>query len=103
MCLTVQSYDATDKTKPVILSRTPYVGATYTHQGSVLDPNWQEFLVLDDEYDEEENLDKDNPALDLYPVTYIFDISNLEKPVNVSRDSNVVGMHQYLTSTDWFV
>jgi len=41
---------------------------------------------MDDEYDEEENLSKDNPALDLYPVTYIWDISNLEKPVNVSFD-----------------
>jgi hypothetical protein len=66
-----------------MLSRTPYIGATYTHQGAVLDKNWQQFIVLDDEYDEEENLSPDNPALDLYPVTYIFDISNLEKPVNV--------------------
>jgi hypothetical protein len=73
----------TDKKNPIIVSRTGYVGATYTHQGWVLDKNWQEYLVIDDEYDEEENVEPDNPALDRYPVTYIFDISNLEKPVNV--------------------
>ena len=75
------------------MSKTSYVGVTYTHQGTVLDPNWQEFLVLDDEYDEEENLDSDNPALDLYPVTYIFDIRSLEKPVNVSQKSKNTVLH----------
>ena len=66
-----------------MISKTSYIGVTYTHQGSVLDAEWQEYLVMDDEYDEEENLDSNNPALDLFPVTYIWDIRNLEKPVNV--------------------
>lgn len=46
------SYDVTDKLAPKILSRTSYDGASYTHQGWVLDKQWQEWLLLDDEYDE---------------------------------------------------
>jgi len=65
-----------------IISRTPYVGASYSHQGAVLDRNWQEYLVLDDELDEE---DRAGPAADQYPVTHILDIRNLEKPVNTGH------------------
>jgi hypothetical protein len=54
-----------------------YEGATYTHQGWVNDKNWQEYIFLDDEIDEEEFA---GPAADQYPVTYIFDIRNLEAP-----------------------
>lgn len=47
---------------------------------------WQTHLVLDDELDEGEinpnRTAPDSPAKDGYPVTYIFDITNLEKPVN---------------------
>jgi choice-of-anchor B domain-containing protein len=42
--------------------------------------------VLDDELDEGElnpnRTDPNSPAIDGFPVTYIFDITNLEKPVN---------------------
>ncbi|CAI6336922.1 unnamed protein product [Periconia digitata] len=86
---TLTIYDVTNKTGPqasTIISRTPYTGATYTHQGWVLDPNWQTHLLLDDELDEGEidpnDTNPESPALDGFPVTYIFDISNLEKPVN---------------------
>ncbi|RYP23285.1 hypothetical protein DL765_001194 [Monosporascus sp. GIB2] len=75
---TLTIYDVTDKTTTKIISRTSYEGAAYTHQGWVLDPNWQQYLILDDEYDE---VEKRGPARDGYPVTYIWDISNLEKPV----------------------
>jgi choice-of-anchor B domain-containing protein len=47
---------------------------------------WQTHLVLDDELDEGEinpnRTAPESPAKDGFPVTYIFDIQNLEKPVN---------------------
>ncbi|KAH0346116.1 hypothetical protein KCU83_g7541, partial [Aureobasidium melanogenum] len=82
---TLTIYDVTDKTgvnASKIISRTPYVSASCSHQGAVLDRNWQEYLVLDDELDEE---DRAGPAADQYPVTYIFDIRDLEKPVNTGH------------------
>jgi choice-of-anchor B domain-containing protein len=75
---TLTIYDVTDKANVTnIISRISYEGATYTHQGQVLDINNQEFLVLDDEYDEEEAA---GPGADGYPVTYIWDIRDLENP-----------------------
>ncbi|KAH7363233.1 hypothetical protein B0T11DRAFT_329224 [Plectosphaerella cucumerina] len=74
---TLTIYDVTDKANSKIVSITSYEGATYTHQGWVLDPNWQEYLVMDDEIDE---IDGNGPAADRYPVTYIWDIRDLEKP-----------------------
>lgn len=86
---TLTIYDVTNKKGPQaasIISRTPYVGASYTHQGWVIDPNWQTHLILDDELDEGEidpnRTAPDSPAIDGFPVTYIFDITNLEKPKN---------------------
>jgi choice-of-anchor B domain-containing protein len=67
----------TNKKSPVILSITSYEGAAYTHQGSVLDPMDQRFLLLDDEYDE---YDKVGPGIPGNPITYIWDISSLKKP-----------------------
>jgi choice-of-anchor B domain-containing protein len=52
----------------------PYID---THQGWVTNPNWQEFLVLDDEYDE---YDGAGPAASGYPITYFWDIRSLENP-----------------------
>ena len=74
---TLTIYDVTNKTAPTLISRTSYEGASYTHQGQVTDPNWQEFLIHDDEYDEEE---ANGPAADGYAVTYIWDIRNLRAP-----------------------
>jgi choice-of-anchor B domain-containing protein len=68
----------TDKVKPTIISKTSYEGATYTHQGWVLDKNNQEWLLLDDEYDE---VDGEGLAADGRPVTYIWNIKSLAKPV----------------------
>lgn len=70
-------YDVTDKAAPTIVSITTYTGASYTHQGTVLDPNDQSFLLLDDEIDEE---DRAGPAADGFPVTYVWDIRNLTAP-----------------------
>ncbi|KAK0614901.1 hypothetical protein B0T17DRAFT_498120 [Bombardia bombarda] len=70
-------YDVTDKANSTIISRTSYEGVAYTHQGWVLDKMNQEYLLLDDEYDE---YDVTGPAKDGYPVTYIWDIRSLEAP-----------------------
>ncbi|KAF7187892.1 hypothetical protein HII31_10792 [Pseudocercospora fuligena] len=84
---TLTIYDVTNKTGPqaaTIISRTTYVGATYTHQGWVLDPQWQSHLLMDDEIDEGV-IDPDDtnpgPASDGFAVTYIWSIEDLENPV----------------------
>jgi len=74
---TLTIYDVTNKKAPIILSITSYEGAAYTHQGSVLDPMDQRFLLLDDEYDE---YDKVGPGIPGNPITYIWDISKLKAP-----------------------
>ncbi|RXG43895.1 hypothetical protein VDGE_30492 [Verticillium dahliae] len=74
---TLTIYDVTDKRNSTIISRTSYEGAEYTHQGWVNDANNQEWLFMDDEYDEERTT---GPAADGYPVTYIWDIKSLENP-----------------------
>lgn len=47
---------------------------------------WQTHLILDDELDEGEidpaRTNPESPAIDGFPVSYIFDITNLEKPKN---------------------
>ncbi|KAF2014313.1 hypothetical protein BU24DRAFT_463111 [Aaosphaeria arxii CBS 175.79] len=95
-------YDVTDKKWPEVISITSYEGASYTHQGWVLDPAWQTHLLLDDELDERE---KRGPAADGKPVTYIWDISNLERPrqtgyykaprVSVDHNQYVWGNYTY--------
>jgi choice-of-anchor B domain-containing protein len=84
---TVTIYDVTNKANSTIISRTSYVGAAYTHQGWLNDPKWQEFLFVDDEYDE---YDVTEPALDGYPVTYIWDIRDLENPKQVGQYKGTV-------------
>lgn len=77
---TLTIWDATDKeglNASKIISITSYEGATYTHQGAVLDRDWQEFIVLDDEIDEK---NKSGIAGEGFPITYIFDIRDLENP-----------------------
>lgn len=74
---TLTIFDVTDKLKPTIVSRTSYEGATYTHQGWVLDKQWQEYLLLDDEIDE---LAEAGLAKDGHPVTFIWNIADLAKP-----------------------
>ncbi|CAJ2506771.1 Uu.00g079570.m01.CDS01 [Anthostomella pinea] len=74
---TLTIYNVTDKAAATIISRTSYEGAAYTHQGWVLDTQNQQYLVLDDEYDE---YDKVGPGAAGYPITYIWDISSLEAP-----------------------
>ncbi|EGD86906.2 hypothetical protein H113_05473 [Trichophyton rubrum MR1459] len=69
-------YDVTDKQNPKIISKTPYQGSAYTHQGWLADPKKMTYLLLDDELDE-----KDGTALGKnHTTTYIFDIKQLAKP-----------------------
>jgi len=86
---TLTIYDVTNKNGPKagkIISRTPYVGASYTHQGWVLDPMWQTHIIMDDELDEGEidpaRTAPDSPAKDGFPVSYLWDITSLEAPKN---------------------
>ncbi|KAI5778428.1 hypothetical protein EDC01DRAFT_674257 [Geopyxis carbonaria] len=74
---TLTIYDVTNKANASIISRTGYEGAAYTHQGWVLDPNNQHYLLMDDEYDE---YDHTGAAADGFATTYIWDISSLEAP-----------------------
>lgn len=46
-------------------------------KGWVLDTKWQQFLIMDDEYDE---VDAVGPAAEGFPVSYIWDISSLASP-----------------------
>ena len=83
-------YDVTNKNATSIISRTTYEGASYTHQGWVTDRMWQEFLVLDDEYDEVEEA---GPAKDGKPITYFWDIRSLESPKQTGHfQSSVTGI-----------
>ncbi|KAK6539917.1 hypothetical protein TWF694_008752 [Orbilia ellipsospora] len=74
---TLTIYDVTDRTKTTIISRTSYEGASYTHQGWVLDKTWQDYLIMDDEYDE---YDGAGLAKDGHAVSYIWDIKDLKNP-----------------------
>ncbi|KAF2225344.1 hypothetical protein BDZ85DRAFT_215457 [Elsinoe ampelina] len=75
---TLTIYDVTNKANvTTIISRTSYEGASFTHQGWVLDVNNQEFLVMDDELDE---VNARGQAAAGYSVTYIWDIRDLEAP-----------------------
>ncbi|KAI0180543.1 hypothetical protein GGR52DRAFT_248785 [Hypoxylon sp. FL1284] len=74
---TLTIYNVTNKAEATVISRTSYEGASYTHQGWVLDEQWQQYLVLDDEYDE---YDAAGPGAAGYPITYIWDVSDLEAP-----------------------
>ena len=70
-------YDVTDKTNTSVISRISYEGATYTHQGWLLDETDQRFIISDDELDE---ADAVGPAADGRPVSYLWDITDLENP-----------------------
>lgn len=74
---TLTIYNVSDKADAQIISRISYEGAAYTHQGWVLDPQNQHYLLLDDEYDE---YDGTGLGAEGKPITYIWDVSDLENP-----------------------
>ncbi|GAB1317917.1 Regulatory P domain-containing protein [Madurella fahalii] len=89
--------DVTDKAAPVIVSRTPYVGFAYTHQGWLIDDTMT-FLLLDDEADE---MDGTDPGADGRTTTYIFNVTNLEAPLNTGyykSPARSIDHNQYVVS-----
>lgn len=77
---TLTIYDVTNKVgnTTTIISRTSYPGAEYVHQGVVNNETWQEYIFLDDEFDERDA--KVGPMTQGLPTTHIFDIRDLENP-----------------------
>lgn len=77
---TLTIYDLTDLQNPNIISKTPYVGNAYTHQGWVTDMADMKWLLLDDELDERDQV---GPSTgNNRTTTYLFNIADLEKPIN---------------------
>lgn len=86
---TLTIVDVTNKASPRQVSRTPYVGSAYSHQGW-LTPDHKYFL-MDDELDEQQNG---------YPTrTRIWDVRNLDQPVYVGHHSGTettIDHNQYI-------
>lgn len=73
---TITIVDVTDKFNPLQLSRTLYQGSQYTHQGWFLDGN-HSILIMNDELDESRNGHN--------TTSYIYDVSDLQNPVEIGR------------------
>jgi len=71
--------DVTNKTNPIMLSRIPYVGMRYTHQGWLTEN--QRYLIVDDELDEM-YATYDNTGK---TVSYIFDVESLVEPLQIKE------------------
>lgn len=80
---TLTVYDVTYKvgnvTKIISISVSTFLSAEYVHQGVINDETNQEYLFLDNEFDER---DADvGPMTRGLPTTHIYDIRDLEHPV----------------------
>ncbi|KAK0388339.1 hypothetical protein NLU13_4584 [Sarocladium strictum] len=80
---TMTIFDVTDKVgnNSKIISITDYPGAEYVHQGVVNNEQWQEYIFLDDEFDERDAREGPESLLQGRPTTHILDIRDLENPV----------------------
>lgn len=78
---TITIFDVTNKVGNLttIISRVSYEGAQFVHQGAVLDAQNQEYIVVDDEFDELQGLIEGDPSRQ-HPTTRIFDIRDLVNP-----------------------
>jgi choice-of-anchor B domain-containing protein len=86
---TLTIVDVTNKSAPVLLSKTGYAGVGYTHQGW-LNADHRYFL-LDDELDE---LDFGHPTW-----TYIWDLADLDAPLlmgHYTGPTNAIDHNQYI-------
>jgi choice-of-anchor B domain-containing protein len=72
---TLTIVDVTNKNSPVQLSRNPYAGAAYSHQGWLTEDH--AYFLLSDELDE---LSSGNNT-----TTYLWDLSDLTAPVNFAN------------------
>ena len=77
---TLTIYDVTNKAGNYsnIISITDFPGAEYIHQGVVNNETWQEYLFLDDEFDERDARVGVASMGKGLPTTHIFDIRDLE-------------------------
>ncbi|MCG8418721.1 MAG: choice-of-anchor B family protein [Proteobacteria bacterium] len=73
---TITIVDVTDKANPVQISRTGYSGQRYTHQGWFLDDK-HEILIMNDEQDEQ--------LRGVNTTSYIWDVSDLDNPVQLGN------------------
>ena len=89
---TLTIVDVGDKRSPVMLSRTTYEGAVYTHQGWLTEDH--RHFLLDDELDEQES--------GVRTSTYIFDVSDLRSPklIGVYRGETQAIDHNLYTKGD---
>lgn len=92
---TVTVVDVTNKQSPVLVSRTGYTGAQYTHQGWLTED--QRYFVIDDELDER----RDN----LNTRTLVMDMADIDNPLfkgfheangpSIDHNQYIVGNHTY--------
>jgi choice-of-anchor B domain-containing protein len=81
--------DVTNKSAPVMLSRTEYAGSGYTHQGWLTAD--QRYFLIDDELDE---MDFGHPTW-----TYMWDLVNLDAPLlmgHYTGPTNAIDHNQYI-------
>ncbi|KAF7341025.1 hypothetical protein MSAN_02088200 [Mycena sanguinolenta] len=96
-------YNITSPAEATVISTTPYYGVSYSHQGWVVDERDQRYLLLDDELDEVFQVriwflfppfllcsGAVRWANNSHTVTYIWDITNLTKPVLTGHYSSPV-------------
>jgi choice-of-anchor B domain-containing protein len=80
--------DVSDKSDPVLIARQSYQGASYSHQGWLTEDH--QYFLMDDE------LDEGSGAM---TATYIWDLTNLESPVNTGTfmgSTTAIDHNQYV-------
>lgn len=73
---TITIVDVTNKLNPKQISRTPYEGSQYTHQGWFLNDE-HNILIMNDELDEQRN--------GINTTSYIYDVRQLDNPKEIGR------------------
>jgi choice-of-anchor B domain-containing protein len=92
---TLTIVDVTDKTAPVMLSRSPYFSSRYTHQGWLTEDH--RFFLLDDELDELGD--------GLQTRTFVWNVQNLRAPVlrgAHQAESTAIDHNQYIVGNHVF-
>lgn len=92
---TLTIVDVTNKAAPAQLSRTPYAGSAYTHQGWLTED--RRYFLIDDELDEQN--------FGHTTRTYVWNVSNLEAPVLVGHyaaANPVIDHNQYVRGNHVF-
>ena len=88
---TLTIVDVTQKGRPRLISRTPYIGSAYSHQGWLTEDH--RYFFLDDELDEQ-----NSPTL-IPTKTRVWDVSDLDNPVylgHLDGTANTIDHNQYV-------